>query len=148
MRTINRLHRSGIAVEPARPISSVARIMEASGIGTVAIIDGTDLVGIVTDRDLVRRGLARDLPPDTRVDGLMSAPVVTFEADADIHDAIEMFNRHAIRRLAVVEQGGFVGILSLDDLLLDMAGDLVALATPLSLEILSPGRDAPLPATR
>lgn len=78
----------------------------------------------------------------------MSAPVFTIDADADLHQAIETFNRHAIRRLAVVDRGSFVGILSLDDLLLDIAGDLVALTTPLSLEVESPGRDAPLPAAR
>jgi len=68
----------------------------------VAVIDGEHLIGIVTDRDLVRRGLARDLPADARIDAVMTAPVVTVDADADLHDAFALFRTHAVRRLALV----------------------------------------------
>ena len=46
-------------------------------------------VGVVTDRDLVRRAMARGLEPDARVDGVMSSPVITIAEDADLHDARE-----------------------------------------------------------
>ena len=146
MQTQQRLHRSGIGVAPDRPISEVARLMEQSGIGFVAIIDDDRLVGVVTDRDLVRRGLAMGLDPDARVDGLMSAPVLTIDADSDLREAFKTFRRHAVRRLAVVDRGRFVGVLSLDDMLVDAAGDLVDLTAPLAAEIRQPHREQPVPA--
>jgi CBS domain-containing protein len=148
MQTISRLRRSGIGVAPDRTLSDVAKLMSSSGIGTVAVLDGDDLVGIVTDRDLVRRGLARGLPPDARVDGVMSSPVVTIEADTDLHEAIATFGEHALRRLAVVDHGAFVGIISLDDLLVDVSTDLWQLTSPLAVEISTPQRDGALPVPR
>lgn len=146
MRAIDRLRRSGIGVAPDRTLGEVARLMSGSGIGVVAVVDEDRLVGMVTDRDLVRRGLARGLPDDARVDGVMSAPAITVDADADLHEAIETFGRHPVRRLAVVDHGRFVGVLSLDDLLLDVVADLRMLAAPLAAEVNRPHRDSPVPA--
>ena len=142
MQTISRLHRSGVGVAPDRTIADVAKLMNNSGVGSIAVLDDDRLVGVVTDRDLVRRGLACDLPPDARVDGVMTAPALTIEADAPLHDAVDAFSRHAVRRLAVVHRGRFVGMISLDDLLLDLAGDLRSLTAPLAAEIASPQRDS------
>jgi CBS domain-containing protein len=145
MQTISRLHRSGVGIAPDRTLSDVAKLMDSSGVGSIAVLDEDRLLGIVTDRDLVRRGLARDLPTDTRVDSVMSSPVLTIGADAPLHDAVDTFARHAVRRLAVVDDGHFIGMVSLDDLLLDLAGDLRSLTAPLAAELESPQRDSPLP---
>jgi CBS domain-containing protein len=147
MRTIDRLRRSGVGIGPDRTIGEAAAVMEQAGVGAVVIIDGTRLVGIVTDRDLVRRGLARGLPSDSRVDGVMSAPVVTIDAEADLHDAFALFRSHALRRLAVVRDGDFAGVITVDDLLIDLAGDLADLARPVTAEVLLGQRDAPLPVS-
>lgn len=147
MLTMTRIHRTGVAVSPDRTITDVARVMNSSGVGSIAVIDDGRLVGIVTDRDLVRRGIARGLPPDARVDAVMSMPVLTVEHDVDVHEAIDEFGRNGVRRLAVTRDGEFVGIISLDDLLLDLAHDLTALTAPLSASIDHPRRDSPLPAS-
>lgn len=146
MRAIQRLQRSGVGVGPERTIQQVAQLMNSSGVGSIGVIDDDRLVGMVTDRDIVRRGLARGLPADARVDGIMSSPALTIDADASIDDAVEAFRTHAVRRLAVVDaDGGFVGVISLDDLLLDMARDLGSLTSPLAAEIGDPHRDSPVP---
>jgi CBS domain-containing protein len=139
--------RSGIAVAPDRGIGDVAALMETAGVGSVAVVDGEELVGIVTDRDLVRRGLAKGLAYDARVDGLMSSPVVTIAADADAHDAFALFREHAVRRLAITADEGFLGTVTVDDLLVDLVADLADLARPVTAELLFPHRDAPVPAT-
>jgi CBS domain-containing protein len=120
--------------------------MEQSGVGSLAVIDGKDLQGIITDRDLVRRVLARDLRPDARVDGVMSSPVVTIAADADVHEAFALLRAHGVRRLAVVREGEFVGMVTTDDLLVDLAADLFDLSRPVSAEMLRAHRDSPVPA--
>jgi CBS domain-containing protein len=59
MRTIEGLRRSGVGIEANRTIHDAESMMEQTGVGVLAVLDGGRLVGIVTDRDLVRRGLAR-----------------------------------------------------------------------------------------
>lgn len=145
MRVVEGVRRSGVGISAGRTVQEAAAIMESSGVGALAILDGERLVGIVTDRDLVRRAMARSLPQDSRVDEVMTAPVVTIPADADIHEAFAIFRTHGIRRLAVVRGSQFVGILTVDDLLVDLAGDLADLARPVTSEVLFPQRDVPLP---
>lgn len=118
MRTIEAMRRSGVGVGPEQFIRDAAEVMEQAGVGALAIIDGDRLVGIATDRDLVRRGLAKGLSHEARVDAVMTAPVVTIDADADLHDAFALLRTHAVRRLAVVRGAQFVGLVTLDDLLI------------------------------
>lgn len=148
MRTIEALRRSGVGVGPERTIRDAAVIMEQSGVGSLAVIDDGRLVGIVTDRDLVRRGLARGLQTDARVDSVMSTPVVTIDGDADLHDAFALFRTNAVRRLAVVGDGQFLGTITIDDLFVNLAADLTDLARPITAEILFAHRDSPVPTTR
>lgn len=146
MRTMDAVRRSGIAVTPDSTIRDAASLMEHTGVGALVILDGEQLAGIVTDRDLVRRALARGLPADGRVDSVMSAPVITIDAEADLHDAFALFRTHALRRLAVVRDGRFAGMITIDDLLIDLAGDLADLVRPVTAEVLFSHRDSPVPA--
>jgi CBS domain-containing protein len=130
MRAINGVRRTGVAIAPHRPIRDAAMIMDESGVGSLAVIDDGRLVGIVTDRDLVRRGLAQGRPPNTPVEKVMSTPVVTIGAEADLHSAFKLFRAHAVRRLAVIDFDEFVGMITVDDLLVDLAADLFDLANP------------------
>jgi CBS domain-containing protein len=147
MRTMDAVRRSGIGIAPERTIAEAAALMDQTGVGALAIIDHDRLAGIVTDRDLVRRGLARGLPSDARIDGVMTTPVLTIDAEADLHDAFGLFRTHAVRRLAVVRDGAFVGMVTVDDLLMDLAGDLADLARPVTAEVLFAHRDSSVPAT-
>lgn len=142
------IRRSGVAVAPDRTVGEAARIMERSGVGALAVVDSDRLVGIVTDRDLVTRVLARSRPEDARVDSVMSTPVVTIDAAADVHQAFALFRNHGNRRLPVVEEGAFVGMLSVDDLLINVIGELVDLVRPVTAEAIFGHRDSPLPVAR
>jgi CBS domain-containing protein len=112
--------------------------MDQAGVGCLAVIDDDQLVGIVTDRDLVRRGLAQDLAHTAPVERVMSSPVVTLGADADLHSAFKLFRTHAVRRLAIIDYDVFVGMITVDDLLVDLATDLFDLARPVATEVLMP----------
>jgi CBS domain-containing protein len=147
MRTIEAIRRSGVAVGPGDTIRDAAIDMEQAGVGAVVILEEDRPIGIVTDRDLVRRGLARGLDADARVDGVMSSPVVTIDAEQDLHDAFAVFRENALRRLAVVRDGRFVGMLTVDDLLVDLAADLSDLSRPVTAEVLFGHRDSPVPST-
>ena len=147
MQVINGIRRSGVGVRPEQTIREAATIMEQSGVGALAVVDGEHLVGLITDRDLVRRGMARNVPYDARIDSLMSTPVVTIDAQADLHDAFALFRTHGNRRLAVVQEGRFVGMITVDDLLINLAADLENLSRPVMAEAIFGHHDSPLPAT-
>jgi len=146
MQTADVIRRSGIGIGPERTLRDAAIVMERAGVGSLAIIDGDLLVGIVTDRDLVRRGMARGLDPDARIDSVMSAPVVTVDADADVHETFALFRTHPVRRLAVVRDAHFVGMIAVDDLLVELASDLSDLVHPVAAEVRAAQHDSPLPA--
>ena len=147
MRTIDAVRRSGVGIRPDQTIREAAGLMEQAGVGSLAVLDGGELVGIVTDRDLVRRGLARDLAAEARVDGVMTSPAITIAADADLHDAFALFRVHSVRRLAVVRDGSFAGMITVDDLLVDVVADLADLARPVTAEVLFGHHDSHVPAT-
>jgi CBS domain-containing protein len=88
------------------------------------------------------------MPLDARVDAVMSSPVITIAADADLHEAFSLFRTHGVRRLAVVRDEQFIGMITVDDLLVDLANDLVDLTRPVSTEIHEPHRDSAVPATQ
>jgi CBS domain-containing protein len=76
----------------------------------------------------------------------MTSPVVTIDADADVHAAYALFQANAVRRLAVVSGDTFVGMLSIDDLLVELAGDLSDLSRPIAAEAIFGHHDHPVAA--
>jgi CBS domain-containing protein len=147
VRVIDTVRRSGIGIRPEQTIADAAAIMENTGVGSLAVVQGTKPVGIVTDRDLVRRALARQMPCDARVDAVMSSPVVTIDAEADLHETLALFRTHGFRRLAVVKGGQFAGMVTVGDLFVDLAYDLVDLSRPISSEIHHAHRNTAVPVT-
>lgn len=146
MRVSELIGRSAVAVTPDTTVRAAAEIMDQAGVGALGVVDGGTLVGMVTDRDLVRRVLARGLPGDARVDAVMSNPVITVDADADATEAIALFSRHAVRRLGVVSGGAMVGVLAVDDLLVLLSEQLAAVVGPVTVEVAEPQHDSLTPA--
>lgn len=135
MRTIEAISRSGIGIDPKKTIRDAAKIMEHTAIGSLAVVSGHELVGIVTDRDLVRRVLAENLSADSPIEEVMSSPVIHIDADADIREAFAIFGSHGVRRLAVCRGSEFRGMLSIDDLLVELSSELVDLVRPIERAI-------------
>jgi signal-transduction protein with cAMP-binding, CBS, and nucleotidyltransferase domain len=109
--------------------------MDQQGVGAVVVVDHGDLVGIVTDRDLVLRGMARRFPLDARVDSVMSTDVIGLDADADRHDAVRLFRRHAVRRVPIVEGRRPIGMITADDLLVESIAELADIARPIVSQV-------------
>ena len=104
-------------------ISETARIMRDAGVGAVLVVNGESLSGVVTDRDLVIRGIAEGAGPDSPVGPLCSARLVGVDAGADVGEAGRLMRDNAIRRLPVIEDGQIVGIVSIGDLAVSADGD-------------------------
>ena len=71
-----------VSVAPDTPVREVARLMDQTVVGAVVVVEGHRPVGIVTDRDLVVRSMARDLPADARIDSVMTVDPVVLDAHA------------------------------------------------------------------
>jgi signal-transduction protein with cAMP-binding, CBS, and nucleotidyltransferase domain len=96
-----------------------AQLMDKHGVGCIVVTskDGKPL-GIITEKDLVSRVLAKNIKPDSlKVREVMTSPLITIEPSEKINDAARRMSRLNIRRLGVVYKGQLVGILSSKDIL-------------------------------
>jgi signal-transduction protein with cAMP-binding, CBS, and nucleotidyltransferase domain len=125
-----------VTLPPSATIHEVATAMDRFAVGAVVIIDGQRPTGIVTDRDLVTRALARRLPPDARVDGVMSSGVVCVDAGTELSQVAAVLAVHPFRRVPVVEQDRMVGMVTLDDLIVRLANDLHSLTKGVTAQLL------------
>jgi CBS domain-containing protein len=105
-------------------IHEAAVAMDRNSVGAVVVVDDGRPVGMVTDRDLVVRALARWTPPDARVDSVMSAGVVCVEADVELNSVTAILSAHPFRRVPVVDADRVVGVVTLDDLIVRLVHDL------------------------
>jgi CBS domain-containing protein len=111
-----------VGVYYEQTVAEAAKVMRDAGVGAVLVVSGESLSGMVTDRDLVIRGLAEGAGPDSPVGPLCSEKLVGVDANADLADAERLIREHAVRRLPVIDSGQIVGMVSL--------GDLAASAAP------------------
>jgi len=96
-------------------VFEVAVKMKELNVGAIPIVDQEKLVGMITDRDIVVRGVAQKHPGSTKVEDIMSSKLVTITADATSQEAAKLMAEHQIRRLPVVEGDKLIGIVSLGD---------------------------------
>jgi CBS domain-containing protein len=99
-------------------VAEAARIMRDKNIGDVIVLEGDSVCGIVTDRDIVVRGLADGGSLETKLGEICSKELETLPVDSKISDAIKLMEEKALRRLPVVDEGRPVGIVTLGDLAL------------------------------
>jgi CBS domain-containing protein len=111
-------------VNASDTLVDAARVMNEADIGDVIVVDNGDVHGIVTDRDIVVRGVAegRD-PQSTSVGDVCTSGIETIEPSASVDDALGKMRQADIRRLPVVESGRPVGIVSLGDLAVEREPD-------------------------
>jgi len=103
-------------VTPNATVKDAAQIMHNVNVGSVPVVENNRLVGIVTDRDIVLRTIAKGQDPNTKVCDIMSRNVKTITPDTEVHEAAEIMAQKQIRRLPVVDNGNLVGIVSIGDL--------------------------------
>jgi CBS domain-containing protein len=96
-------------------VFEVAVKMKELNVGAIPILDQDKLVGMITDRDIVVRGVAEKHPGSTKVEDIMSNNLITITPDATTKEAAKLMSEHQIRRLPVVEGDKLVGIVSLGD---------------------------------
>src|SRR4051812_20957654 len=102
---------------PDTTLEDVATMMRDEDTGAIPVVDGDEITGIITDRDIVIRAIAEGKDPvETTVEDILTGNLETIEPDTDVEEAAQMMSRRQIRRLPVVENGRLIGMLSLGDI--------------------------------
>lgn len=129
-----------VAVHVETPVAELVDIAIREGVRTLPVVDEQGVVvGIITDNDLLRRsglamrlGLMNELAPGERAEllktahhrvagNIMTAPAITIPGSANLHDAVEVFRQHDLKRVPVVDRAGhLMGILTRSDLLREL----------------------------
>jgi CBS domain-containing protein len=106
-------------ISPDAKIRELAQLMRDKKIGSALVEQVDDYIGIVSETDLVRKGLAEGLNPDeATVRQVMSSPIITIDINRTVADANDLMAKRAIRHLPVTELGKIVGIISVRDLVI------------------------------
>jgi CBS domain-containing protein len=105
------------SIESSTMVADAAKLMKAEDVGSLPIVEGDQLVGMVTDRDIVIRVVAEGkVPQSTTVGEIASRDLVTVDPEQDLDEALRLMAQHQVRRLPVAEEDGrLVGILAQAD---------------------------------
>ena len=133
------LRSAPVTVPPGCTLEEAGRLMGSHGVGSLLVVDGDRLVGIVTDRDITVRGTGEGRPPTADVGSVMTADPVTIQGSVDLFQAFKVFRSATARRLPVLEDEELAGIISVDDLLVSLVGEFAAVLTPVAQELRHPG---------
>jgi CBS domain-containing protein len=102
---------------PSATVVEAARVMKQEDVGSVPVVEGDRIVGVVTDRDIVTRVVAEGGDTDsTTIGDIVSSDLVTVVPDTSIDEALGLMSEHQVRRLPVVEDGRLVGIVAVADI--------------------------------
>jgi CBS domain-containing protein len=104
-------------VRPDQPVQEAASFMLSADAGSIPVSDGGRLVGMITDRDIAVRGVAKGYGPDTPVRELMTDEIICVREDDEVDDVATKMSQAQVRRLPVIDdREQLCGIVSLGDL--------------------------------
>jgi CBS domain-containing protein len=115
--------RAAVTDRPDDDLAAAARRMWEQQTGSLLVLEGEDLMGIITERDVLR-AVATGTPLDTPVSEVMSKELITVEPGTSLREAARIMTERWIRHLPVLEAGRLVGVVSQRDLAGVLAGAL------------------------
>jgi CBS domain-containing protein len=127
MRAIDAARGALIVAGPESSVQHAARLMNLHHVDAVVVTEGGVPIGVVTERDLVVRGLANGLSSATPLEAVMTPHPVTVDATADAAEAYRLLRDRALHRLPVVAAGKVVAMLTLDDFVVEPPLELARL---------------------
>jgi CBS domain-containing protein len=132
------LRTAPVTVPPGCTLEEAGQLLGSHQVGSLLVVDGDRLVGIVTDRDIAVRGVGQGMPPSAAVEAVMTADPVTIQGSDDVFAAVEVLKTANARRLPVLEDTDLAGMISVDDLLLSLVAELGSVLSPVARELVHP----------
>lgn len=118
METLVKARGRVLAVTPEATISEAAKIMRDHAVGAIVVVDGDEVVGILSERDIIARVVAADGDPaSTAVGQAMTRRVISCAPGTSMERVKKLMHEHGIRHLPIVENGKAVGMISSRDVL-------------------------------
>lgn len=100
-----------ITIDLNATVYDAAKLMDKKQIGCLVVTDGNVPIGMVTERDFVRRVVTKRFSLDAKVSEIMSKPLIIIDPDSSLRDAARLMIKHKIRRLPVCDGNKLVGII-------------------------------------
>jgi CBS domain-containing protein len=114
---LDRKDRALFSIEPDDQVLEAVRMMAVRHVGALLVMRGTELAGIVSERDYARKVvLLGRSSAETPVSQIMTTPVITVSLDSSVQDCMRIMTERRIRHLPVIEHGRVVGMVSIGDL--------------------------------
>jgi CBS domain-containing protein len=99
-----------VSIGANNSVFTAAELMSKNEVGCLVVVDNEKPIGIITERDIVRRFVAKKLPLETKVTDVMSKSLITINPEASLKEAARVMSSNKIRRLPVLKQEKLVGI--------------------------------------
>ena len=114
---LDRKGRAIFSIRPDEPVLEAIRLMADHHVGALLVMEGDELVGIVSERDYARKVILKGRSSaDTPVSQIMSSPVITVSLSNSVQECMQLMTARRLRHLPVVDGGGVVGMVSIGDL--------------------------------
>ena len=114
-----------VSIQPTASVLEAARLMNDRGVGGVIVVDEANaLLGIFTERDILRRVVAAGLPPETtKVADVFTRDIITCTPEMNVEEVGSLMTTRRVRHLPVVDAGGLHGVVTIGDLLAHRLSD-------------------------
>lgn len=107
-----------LTVSPEKDLAQVASYMKKKNISAIVVADKGTALGIATEKDILRKVVAKNLKPSTvKIKDIMTKKLITAEASSDIFTVSKLMDQYNIRRMLITKNGSLVGIITTKDLL-------------------------------
>jgi len=110
------MRKNVISIDQDMTIKDAAIMMDDSNVGCVIVTNKNTPIGILTERDFVKRVSAKEKPLSTRLSEVMSTPLITVSDDETIWEAAEIMKKNKIHKMPVQQNNKIVGILTASDI--------------------------------
>ncbi|MGG4492313.1 CBS domain-containing protein [Metabacillus idriensis] len=115
-----------VTISSSQSIQEAAELMSSQNVGSIPVVDGGQVKGVITDRDITLRSTAQGMSNNAKVADIMSSNLVTGTPDMSSEEAAQLMASNQIRRLPIVENNQLVGYVALGDLATDQMSNEAA----------------------
>ena len=111
------MRKSVVSIDSTMTVKDAATMMDDANVGCVVITRGNAPIGILTERDFVKRVVSQEMDLATPLADVMSFPLITVDCDDTVWEAAEIMKKNKIHKAPVEEQGKLIGIITTTDII-------------------------------
>jgi len=111
------LNKGIISIDTNTSIYDAANLMKQHNIGFLPVVSNAKIIGVITDRDIVINAVANNCDCDQKIEDYINKNVIKIDYNREINEALDLMKQHKIKRILVVDNNKFIGILSLSDII-------------------------------